>query len=103
MKIKNFSDINKGIYACYVHASSGTIRQLIQIQRNKNKGYEIKFTKASKRIHLDIEEHIHGLSQINKPVLGESYEFDCITGTMQHYDLCNTLKNFSTQKKFSLN
>ncbi len=80
MKIQNFTDKNKGIYACYVHASSGTIRQLFQIQRSKSKEFEIKFTKASKRIHLDIEEHLHGMSQINKPVLGESYEFDCITG-----------------------
>jgi len=82
MSIRNFSDINKGIYACYAHASSGTIRQLFQIQRSsKNSQYEIKFSKASKRINLDIEERIHGMSQIDKPILGESYEFDCVTGS----------------------
>ena len=80
MNIRNFSDVNKGIYACYVHASSGTLRKLFQIQRNKNNEFEIKFTTLSKRINLDIEERMHDLSQINKPIVGESYEFDCITG-----------------------
>ena len=79
MNIPSLSEANSGLYACYVHASSGTVRQLIRIQQNEMNNFEVKFLRPTKRINLNVENLSASLNK-HVAVLGESYAFDCITG-----------------------
>ena len=80
--LKSLSDIHMGKYACYVYASTGTVRQIVEIKKDENDPYSfnILIRKSKKRINLAIENVYQSLSSSISSILGEKYEFDCITG-----------------------
>ena len=80
MSIDDISDENVGSYACYVHASTGSIRQIVEINRTLDGEFTVNVIKPTKKISLAIEK-THGKNHRNRePVLGQRYEFNCISG-----------------------
>jgi hypothetical protein len=91
MHIDELSDVHLGTYGCYAYASTGTIRQTLEIKElaNHEGAYHIVVNKPGKRIKLSIEQVRNNedaeftLKGVIK--LGEKYQFDCISG---NYWLC---------------
>lgn len=86
LKISNLNKNHAGKYYCYVYASTGTIKQSIEIVPESDE-FKIVYQKPTKRINLSIEK-LSGDSdddlsdEIDYSELqsGKYYQFNCITG-----------------------
>lgn len=93
LKLSHLDETKLGSYACYVHASTGTIRHKFELVRAQSSssdsaeldsdGVRVFVPRPTRKIDLVIEK-VKPSSNIfmirNEIRVGETYEFDCISG-----------------------
>lgn len=99
LQISELTPEHAGKFACYVFASTGTIRQAFELKQKGPSDMEIIFNEPSKRINLTIEkiekfDNYNGISQQNDLIFGDKYQFDCITGKHQKRQKFYIAKNY---------
>ena len=94
--IEKMSDWHVGAYACYVYASSGTVRRITEIKAVNKQGFLIASNKSShsKQINLNIENFEHGFKNY-KPILNKRYYFECVTGKMLPFTILKLAKKMN--------
>lgn len=89
LKLTALDDSKLGNYACYVHASTGTIRHEIEVKKLDEDPSKVRVNvpKQTKKIQLVIEKskpHFQAFQGKNEMNLGGSYQFDCVSGMTLH-------------------
>ena len=84
MKLSNLDDTKLGWYACYVHASTGTLRHQVELVKSiDNNEIDVHVPKPTRKISLVVEKlkpNLMGSRSNELVVFGETYEFDCVSG-----------------------
>lgn len=92
LKLSNLDETKLGSYACYVHASTGTIRHKFELVRAQSSSYSAELDldgvrvfipRPTRKIDLVIEKVKPSSNNFmirNEIRLGETYEFDCVSG-----------------------
>jgi hypothetical protein len=86
LNINKMSQSYTGLYACYVYASTGTVRQLVEIKSMTNESthsnfFNLAFKQSSNtsEINLSIENQDNSFATFS-PQLYKRYYFECVTG-----------------------
>lgn len=83
IRLANLDENKMGKYACYVYASTGTMRHEVGLKRMDNGEVKVHLSKQTKKIGLLVEKlqtFKEGFMSRNELTIGEDYQFECITG-----------------------